>query len=59
MSAQFLIVLLLAVVVGVYIGLAIRAFVRLRGKRLVVCPKTKQPAGVTVDALHAAVGAVW
>jgi hypothetical protein len=31
-----------------------RAFFRYKGKRIVICPETAQPAGVDVDALHAA-----
>lgn len=32
-----------------------RAFYRFRGRRIIVCPETHEPAGVRVDARHAAV----
>ena len=59
MTVQVLVPILLAAVVAVYLGMAIRAAYRLRGKRVVVCPETRQPAGVTVDLGHAATTAVW
>ncbi|SRR6266511_3706851 len=59
MTLQVFVPLLLAVVLAVYLGLAIRTAYRLRGKRVVVCPETKKPAGVTVDVGHAATTAVW
>ena len=59
MSFQMFLLLLFALVVGVYIGLALRAYLRLRGKRIVVCPETNKPAAVSVDAAHAAVNAMW
>ena len=33
---------------------AVPAFFRLRGERVVICPETRRPAGVAVDAGHAA-----
>jgi hypothetical protein len=36
-----------------------RAYFKLRGKRLVTCPETKQPAAVDVDAAHAAREAIF
>ena len=59
MSTTTFILLLLAAVVVVYIALAARTYLRMRGKRVVVCPETHQPAGVTVDAGHAAISAFW
>lgn len=59
MSLQLLVPLVLALVVVVYVGIAIRAAYRLRGKHVVICPETKAPAGVTVDLGHAATTAVW
>ena len=59
MTLQVFVPLLLAAVLAVYIGIAVRTAYRLRGKRVVVCPETKQPAGVTVDLGHAATTAVW
>lgn len=34
--------------------IAVRAYWRVRGPMVVTCPETHQPAGVTVDAAHAA-----
>ena len=59
MPMQVLVPLLLAAVLAVYLGIAIRAAWRMRGKRVVICPETRQPAGVTVDIGHAATTAVW
>ncbi len=55
------------VVIGVVIVLALisvlvraygRAFLKFRGDRVITCPETHQPAGVRVDAVHAAFTAV-
>jgi hypothetical protein len=59
MSTTSFILLLLALVVVGYLALAVRAYVRMRGKRVVICPETNAPVGVTVDAGHAAVSALW
>jgi hypothetical protein len=59
MSTLVIVPLLLATVLAVYLGMAIRAAWKMRGKRVVVCPETRQPAGVTVDVGHAATTAVW
>ena len=59
MTLTVFVPLLLAAVLAVYIGIAIRTAVRLRGKRVVICPETQQPVGVTVDLGHAATTAVW
>jgi hypothetical protein len=59
MTTTTFIFLLLGLVVVVYAGLAIRAFMRMRGTRVVVCPETHKPAAVTVNAAHAALSAVW
>ena len=58
MSAQFLVVLLIVLVAAVYGGIAIRTWVRLRGRHIVTCPETKRPAGVAVDVGHAMVSAM-
>ena len=58
MSIQFFVLLLLALVVGVYAGLAAFTYFRLRGRRVVICPETQKPTSVTVDAAHAAMTAV-
>ena len=59
MSTETFILLLMALVIAVYAGLAITAYIRMRGKRIVVCPETNKPVAVTVDAAHAAATAVW
>jgi hypothetical protein len=40
------------------VWLAARTYLRFRGKAIVVCPENKQPAGVQVNALSAALTAV-
>jgi hypothetical protein len=47
----------LALVAAVPVLIAIRAYLRYRGTRLVTCPETRAPAAVEVDAAHAAVSA--
>jgi hypothetical protein len=59
MSSSTFVMLLLGLVVAVYVLLAVRAYIRLRGDRVVVCPETNKPSAVGVDALHAALSAVW
>lgn len=59
MSAQLFILLLLGIVVVVYAGIALTAWFRMRGTRVIVCPETQKPAAVQVDAAHAAVSAMW
>ena len=59
MSPTIVIEILLGAVVVVYLAIAVRAYVRMRGKRIVVCPETQEPAAVEVDAAHAAVSALW
>jgi hypothetical protein len=45
--------------VAAYVAFAVIAYVRMRGRRVIICPETNEPAGVTVDAAHAAMTAVW
>jgi hypothetical protein len=59
MSTTSFVLLLLAAVVVVYLALAARTYLRMRGQRVVVCPETRQPAGVSVDAGHAAISSFW
>lgn len=59
MNSTTLLLLLLAAILAVYLTVALRAFLKMRGKRVVVCPETGRPAGVTVDTTHAAVSAMW
>lgn len=52
----------LVVLLGVtafFAAVALRAFVKYRGVRVVTCPETHKPAAVRVDAGHAAVSAAW
>jgi hypothetical protein len=51
-------ILTIAGVVVAVAGLIGRAYVKYRGKRLVGCPETSQPAAVDVDAWHAALTGV-
>src|SRR3982750_955356 len=59
MTLQVFVPLLLLAVLVVYVGIAIRTAIRMRGNHVVVCPETQQPAGVKVDLGHAATTAVW
>lgn len=59
MTMQVFVPLLFGIVLAVYLGIAARTWWRFRGARVVICPETGQPAGVTVDAGHAATTAVW
>jgi hypothetical protein len=58
MSIQLFVVLLLAAVAALYAGLAAITYFRMRGQRVVVCPETREPSIVTVDAAHAAASAI-
>jgi hypothetical protein len=59
MTAQIFILLLLGIVLSVYAAIALTAWHRARGTRVIVCPETQQPEAVQVDAGHAAVSAMW
>ena len=59
MTPQVFVPVVLALVLAVYLGIAIRTAYRLRGKRVVICPETKASAGVTVNIGRAATTAVW
>src|SRR6266540_577287 len=59
MSTQVFVSILLAAVLAMYLGIAIRTWTRLRGRRVVGCPESRRPAGVTVDLGHAIMSAVW
>jgi hypothetical protein len=48
----FLVALVLSLIPVIYV--AIRAFFRYRGTRLITCPETKMPAAVRIDKGHAA-----
>jgi hypothetical protein len=59
MTTQIFVTLLLAMVLVVYLGIAVRAWARFRGTRVVTCPETRRPAKVSVDVGHAMVSAAW
>ncbi len=59
MSNEIFIAILMALVVIAYASLAIAAYIRMRGTRLVTCPETKQTAAVTVNAAHSALSGVF
>jgi hypothetical protein len=56
-AALFLVVVFTAAAVYFAARVLVPAFGRYRGKRLVTCPETHEPAAVAVDAVHAAVTA--
>lgn len=58
MTTQLLIVLFIGLVVAAYAVIALASYVRMRGTRIVICPETERAAAVTVDAGHAALGAM-
>ena len=54
-TGLFLVVIaLLALAVGYLAFRSLRAYFKLRGKRLVTCPETRMPAAVDLDAAHLA-----
>ncbi len=58
-TAIYIIVgLILVGVVYVVLRAAIKTYQQYRGKMVVTCPETHQPAGVAVDAKHAAITAI-
>jgi hypothetical protein len=59
MTTIVFVLLLVATVLAVYLGIAIRTAWKMRGKRVVICPETRRPAGVHVDVGHAVTTAVW
>jgi len=48
------VIALLAVAIGYLAFRTLRAYFKLRGKRLVTCPETRKPAAVDLDAAHLA-----
>jgi hypothetical protein len=58
MTTQVFVLFVLGLILAVYLAIAIRTWIRLRGQRVVTCPETRGPAGVTVDVGHAAATAV-
>lgn len=53
------VVLVLVGVASFFAIVALRAYVKYRGVRVVTCPETQRPVAVRVDAGHAAVSAAW
>ncbi len=53
-----LVVAVAILVAGIVIWLVGNAWLRYRGKRVVLCPENQKPAGVALDASHAAVTAL-
>ena len=49
MTTQLFVLLLIGTVLAVYLGIALTAWVRLRGTRVVICPETQEPVSVTLD----------
>jgi hypothetical protein len=57
--AAYLIIAIAAVAILYFVApLAVRTFMRYRGKRLITCPETRQPAGVDVDVKRATLSAL-
>lgn len=59
MSLELYLILVLLALAALYFvaPLVAGAFLRYRGKRVITCPETRQPAAVEVDARHAALTA--
>src|SRR5215470_7635302 len=56
MTTIYLIILIIGVVV-LYLVLRpiVSKYLKYRGKRVITCPETRKPAGIEVDAAHAAI----
>ena len=59
MTTQLIIPLVILTVLIVYFAIAWRAWVRVHGTRVVICPETKRAVAVKVDVGHAMTTAVW
>lgn len=59
MTTQSFVLFLIGSALAVYLVIAVTAWIRLRGTRVVICPETQEPVSVTFDRGHAAVTAVW
>jgi hypothetical protein len=59
MSVEFYSVILIITVAALYlvVPFAARTYLRYRGNRVIICPETRKPAAVQVDATHAALTA--
>jgi hypothetical protein len=58
-AGSIYVILVLLGVASFFAIVALRAYVKFRGVRVVTCPETKKPVAVRVDAGHAAVSAAW
>jgi hypothetical protein len=59
MTSTIFVMLVLGAVFAAYLVVALRAYFRYRGARVVTCPETKRAAGVEVNGWHAAITALW
>jgi hypothetical protein len=59
MTTATFMMLILGAVFAAYFVVALRAYSRYRGARVVTCPETKRAAGVEVNSWHAAITALW
>ena len=58
-AATFYVTAVFVAIALFFVVVALRAYVKYRGVRVVTCPETRQPAAVKVDVGHAAVSAAW
>lgn len=58
MPAPLFILLLLAIGLAIYAGIALTSWVRMRGRRIVTCPENQQAAAVEVDTAQAVLSAI-
>ena len=59
MTPSLFIALLFVAVLLVYLAIAARTWVRVRGERLVVCPETNLPVAVKVNVGYAIASTLW
>ena len=59
MSIEFYLIVLLITLAALYfvVPFVVGTYIRYRGKRVITCPETRQPAAIEVDAGHAALTA--
>lgn len=58
MLIQMVVIAIAVVLSGIAIGRLLSAWLKYRGRRVVTCPETQRPAGVMIDAGHAAATAL-
>jgi len=59
MTSQLFIASIIGLVLVAYAVIAWRTWIRYQGRRIVLCPVTRQPVAVKVDVAHAVMSAVW